>query len=352
MRPAMSLARWLLAVCAETPARAASSPAGRASPPARARHMAAREGSARRLATKAMSGSLMPASLARGAPRCFTTRRTQMCGARVADHGGPHVNDNGYRVRAERGEVQSGTWVTMVRTPAVLTLLQAAGLDFARVDMEHSPFSMETVADMATLARALDFPLVVRPPAGNREWITRLLDAGVWNLHVPQVDTPEQAAAVAACARYAPLGERGMYGFGPHTMYRTLPAGEHMAAANARVHVTAMLETKGAFDRLDEIASVPGIDALTIGPTDLAQDLGVLGTPAQRDTLAQYRRRLVDAARRHGKAVAMLTDSLEGIREMIALGASIINYSSDAAVLRSSYAAITDEVRRGRSKGG
>ena len=60
---------------------------------------------------------------------------------------------NAYRTRAERGEVQLGTWITMIRTPAVLTLLKAAGLDFARVDMEHSPFSMETVADMATLAR-------------------------------------------------------------------------------------------------------------------------------------------------------------------------------------------------------
>jgi len=76
------------------------------------------------------------------------------------------MNDNAYRVRAERGEVQIGTWVNMIRTPAVLTLLRAAGLEFARVDMEHSPFSMETVADMATLARALDFPLVVRAP----EW--------------------------------------------------------------------------------------------------------------------------------------------------------------------------------------
>ena len=138
------------------------------------------------------------------------------------------MNENAYRARAERGLVQIGTWVTMIRTPAVLTLLRAAGLDFARVDMEHSPFSMETVADMATLARALDFPLVVRPPEGNREWITRLLDAGVWNLHIPQVDTPEQAVAVAACCRYAPLGERGMYGFGPHTEYRTLPPCFHL----------------------------------------------------------------------------------------------------------------------------
>ena len=254
--------------------------------------------------------------------------------------------ENVYRARAERGEVQIGTWLTMIRTPAVLTLLRAAGLDFARIDMEHSPFSMETVADMAALARALNFPLVVRPPDGNREWVTRLLDAGVWNLHVPQVDTPEQAAAVASYCRYTPLGERGMYGFGPHTEYQTLSPSDHMVTANARVHVTIMLETKRAFDRLDEIASVTGIDALTIGPTDLAQDLGVLGTPAQRPVLDEHRARLKESARKHGKAVAMLTDSVDGVRQMIALGATIINFSSDAAVLRSAYAATIADIKR------
>src|SRR5438876_11193900 len=126
------------------------------------------------------------------------------------------MNENAYRARAERGEVQIGTWVTMIRTPAVLTLLKAAGLDFARIDMEHSPFSIETVADMAALSRALDFPLVVRPPEGSREWITRLLDVGVWGLHIPQVDTPEIARAAVQAARYAPTGMRGMSGLGPH----------------------------------------------------------------------------------------------------------------------------------------
>src|SRR2546429_7186529 len=212
-------------------------------------------------------------------PSCGRSARASgACASDPRPTGEPAMHDNAYRVRAEHGDVQLGTWVTMIRTPAVLTLLKAAGLDFARVDMEHSPFSMETVADMATLARALDFPLVVRPPEGNREWITRLLDAGVWNLHVPQVDTPEQAAAVAAAAHYQPLGERGMYGFGPHTGYVARPPAEHMASANARVHVTAMLETKRAFDRLHEIAPTPGIDALTIGPTDLPPNPGVLRT--------------------------------------------------------------------------
>jgi 2-dehydro-3-deoxyglucarate aldolase/4-hydroxy-2-oxoheptanedioate aldolase len=257
------------------------------------------------------------------------------------------MSDNPYRTRAERGEVQLGTWVTLSRAPGVLTLLQEAGLDFARLDLEHGAFSMETVADMAALARALEFPLVVRPPEGSREWITRLLDAGVPNLHVPQVDTPEQALRVARAARYAPLGERGMYGFGPHTGYRSQPISEHTASTNAQVHVTVMLESRRAFEQLDEIAAVPGIDALTLGPSDLAQDLGVLGTPAQRGVVDEHRRRLVDAARRHGKAVAMLTDSVEGVREMIALGATLVNYASDAAVLRAGYASVVADIRRG-----
>src|SRR5881396_677341 len=180
------------------------------------------------------------------------------------------MNENAYRARAERGEVQIGTWVTMIRTPAVLTLLQAAGLDFARVDMEHSPFSMETVADMATLARALDFPLIVRPPEGNREWITRLLDAGVWGLHIPQVDTPEIARRVADAAHYAPQGKRGMAAFGPGHDFATQPAAaERLTHLNEQVYVTAMLESAEAFRHLDEIVATPGIDAFTIGPTDL-----------------------------------------------------------------------------------
>src|SRR3979411_1759249 len=73
-------------------------------------------------------------------------------------------------------KVQIGTWINLARNPAILTLLKSAGLDYARIDMEHSSPSIETVADMAVLARALNFPLAVRPPARNREWITPILD--------------------------------------------------------------------------------------------------------------------------------------------------------------------------------
>src|SRR2546427_8583087 len=112
------------------------------------------------------------------------------------------MNENAYRVRAERGHVQIGTWVTMIRTPAILTLLQAAGLDFARVDMEHSPFSMETVADMAVLARAPDVPIVVRPPLGNLHCVTQLRRPAVRNPHVRPVENARHARIGAACPHY------------------------------------------------------------------------------------------------------------------------------------------------------
>ena len=215
------------------------------------------------------------------------------------------------------------------------------------VDMEHSPFSMETVADMATLARALDFPMVVRPPEGNREWITRLLDAGVWNLHVPQVG---HAGAGGRGRRVLPLRSAGRarhVRLRPHTEYRTLPRPSTWPPRTPACTSRSCCETRRAFDRLDEIAVGPGHrrPRRSARPT-WPRTWACSARPLSVAVLDEHRRRLVAAARKHGKAVAMITDSVEGVRQMIALGATIINYSSDTAALRSVYASVVEEIRR------
>ena len=87
---------------------------------------------------------------------------------------------------------------------------------------------------------------------------------------------------VADAARYAPMGDRGMAGLSPGTDFDVdLSACRRLAHLNQQVHVTVMLESAGAFAHLDEIVATEGIDAITIGPTDLAQELGVFGTPRQ-----------------------------------------------------------------------
>jgi 2-keto-3-deoxy-L-rhamnonate aldolase RhmA len=248
------------------------------------------------------------------------------------------MRPNPLRACIDRGELQIGTWVNLVRNPAILTLLKAAGVDFARVDMEHSTPSMETIANMALLARALDFPIAVRPPKANREWITRLLDVGVWNLHCPQVESARHAAEIVAASRYAPRGLRGNAGHSPATDYDTTgTAAERRAFANQQVFVTVMFETAAAFDDLDAIAAMDGIDALTIGPADLAQDLGVFGSPDQGRVLDEKRNLILAAAKKHGKTCAMLCSSQEQAQQWKQAGALLLAYSSDSEVLHGAY---------------
>src|SRR3984885_7865925 len=256
------------------------------------------------------------------------------------------MRPNPLRAGIDRGELQIGTWVNLVRNPAILTLMKAAGLDFARVDMEPSSPSMETIADMALLARALDFPIAVRPPKANWEWITRLLDVGVWNLHCPQVENADHAREIVDASRYAPMGSRGNGGLSPATDFdHTVPLMERRAHANRQVFVTVMFETARAFDDLDEIAAMPGIDALTIGPADLAQDLGVAGTPEQGRALDAKRDQILAAARRHGKVAAMLVRSFEEMRRWKEAGVTLLAYSSDADILFSGYSAAMKRIK-------
>ena len=258
------------------------------------------------------------------------------------------IVSNAMKTALAAGKVQIGTWINLARNPAILTLLKSAGLDYARVDMEHSSPSTETVADMAILARALDFPIVIRPPAGNREWITRLLDVGVYSLHIPQVDTPEIAYQAVQAARYAPQGLRGMSGVGPGNDFA--PSGNVLADQkhiNAQIHITAMFESAEAFRHIDEIVGMAGIDAVTLGPSDLAQELGVMGTPDQGRVIDEHRQRLIEAARKHGKDVAMLVQTLDEAERWIAAGVKIIAYSTDVSIIHAGYAAAMKRLRPG-----
>jgi 2-keto-3-deoxy-L-rhamnonate aldolase RhmA len=258
------------------------------------------------------------------------------------------MQTNPMREKVERGEVQFGAWLTLVSNPAILSLMKAAGLDFARVDIEHTGFSIETIADFAAMARALNFPIAVRPPQANREWLTRLLDIGVWNLHCPQVESAAHAAEIVSVTRYAPLGQRGMGGLSASTDFESFAsAAEHSAFANRQVFVTVMLETGAAFDDLDAIAGMDGIDALTLGPHDLAQNLGIVGSPDQARILDDKRQLILAAARKHGKTCAMLASSAQQARSLRDAGALLLAYSSDTEVLRDGFRNALNEIRGG-----
>ena len=254
---------------------------------------------------------------------------------------------NPLKAGVERGELQIGTWVNMLRNPAWLTMFKQAGLDFIRLDMEHSSPSIETVADFAVMARALDFPVMVRPPEASREWITRLLDIGIYNLICPQVDTPEQAAEIADASRYTPRGSRGMSGTSPGNDFDTsgMPVMDRLKFTNDQVFITVLLESAQGFEHLDAIAATDGIDVLSLGPQDLAQDLGVYGTPDQEPALDEKRTQIIEAASKHGKTSSMMGNSIEQVHQLRDAGVLLVNYSSDVNMLMDGYESAIADIR-------
>ena len=117
---------------------------------------------------------------------------------------------------------------------------------------------------------------MVRPAWNDAVILKRLLDVGVQTLLVPFVQSADEAARAVAATRYPPRGIRGVASVHRANRYGRVP--EYFARADDEICVLVQLETRAAVDALEEIAAVEGVDALFIGPSDLAASLGYLGT--------------------------------------------------------------------------
>ena len=135
-------------------------------------------------------------------------------------------------------------------------------------------------------------------------------------------------------SRYAPFGSRGMYNEGPAWDFESGGSlNERLKWANDQVFVTIMLETVGAFDHLDEMAAMPGIDAITLGPTDLAQEMGVFGTPEMGPALDEKRYQIIEACNKYGKTAAMLVGTFDEAKKWRDAGVKLLGYSSEVGVM-------------------
>ncbi|MBI64440.1 MAG: hypothetical protein CL778_04115 [Chloroflexi bacterium] len=248
------------------------------------------------------------------------------------------MKSNPIKSGISRNELQIGTWINMLRNPESLTMFKQLGLNFVRIDMEHASPSIETIANFAAMGRALDLGVMVRPPEANREWITRLLDIGVYNLYCPQVDTPEHAYEIIKAAKYTPEGTRGMGGANSGNDFDlSMPFNERLKFTNNQVFITVMFESAEAFNNIDEISSIDGIDAITLGYQDLAQDLGVLGSDDQDRIIDEKRHQILSAAKKYGKTCSMLVNSIEQAEKWKKEGVLLLNFSSDVSVLMEGY---------------
>ena len=209
-----------------------------------------------------------------------------------------------FKKKLMSGEKVAGTMLRVVRNPAIAYLAKNAGLDFVMFDCEHSNYSMETLHDAFITANALGLAGLVRVPAGTKDYISRVLDAGASGVMVPMIETREQAETLVKFAKYQPIGGRGYTAGCAHTNYLGGKHADVMENGNASVLAIAQIETKLAVENVEAIASVPGIDALLIGPNDLSVSLGIPGdmmNPIELDAIAK----VAAACKKNGKAFGL-----------------------------------------------
>lgn len=204
-----------------------------------------------------------------------------------------------FRDRLTSKRVQIGAAITL-SDPLVSDAL-ASRVDFLWIDLEHTAMNPQSMVTHLISARGRDKPSLVRVMQGTEAFIKPILDAGADGIIVPRVRSEDEVLQAVNACRYPPTGNRG---FGPQrpTDYGRKAGPDYMRKANQEVFLGIQIETYEAFDRLDLIAAIPGIDALVIGPYDLSIALGVPGE-LRHPKLIDAIKRVVQASRNAGLSV-------------------------------------------------
>ena len=201
-----------------------------------------------------------------------------------------------------------------------------AGFDWLYIDGEHSPANLLTIVQMMQVISSADTMPIVRVPWNDPVQVKRVLDGGAAGVIIPWVNTAAEAEQAVAACRYPP---RGIRGYGP---YRGGMSGvpDHPAHADDEILCIVQIETIGAVERIDEILSVPGVDATFIGAADLALSMGVpvIGDNPHPDHVAACAAVLAGALR-HGVAPGIGCSGEEEAARRVAEGWKFLNIGAD-----------------------
>lgn len=156
-------------------------------------------------------------------------------------------------------------------SPAIVEMCAYAGFEFIIIDNEHGCADLETTENMLRAARASGIIPVVRCLP---EDLSRVLDMGAGAVQIPMVSTAEQARELAAQVRYPKVGRRGSAFSSRAAGYGAFGGAAHTTRSNEGIALIAMIETPEGVENAQAIAAVAGVDAVFVGPNDLAHAMG------------------------------------------------------------------------------
>lgn len=237
------------------------------------------------------------------------------------------------RQRMLAGETLLGSWINS-GSPIIAELMATCGFDFLCVDVEHSAVDLPQTQQLFQAIRSgrPDCAAVVRLHGVDYAFVKRYLDAGACGVVAPLVRTSEEATLLVQAAKYPPQGLRGV-GFCRANSYGLRLADEY-ARANDEIFLAVQIEHIDGVRNIDDILSVPGIDAAFIGPYDLTASMGITAQFDHPNYLAACAA-ILAACRRHAivPGIHVVSPEPAQVKVRIAEGYRFIGYSLDITML-------------------
>jgi 4-hydroxy-2-oxoheptanedioate aldolase len=225
------------------------------------------------------------------------------------------------------GEMTYGCWLSIPSSISA-EVMANQGFDWICIDMQHGVIDYQLAVTMLQAIGTTDTIPIVRVPWNEFGIIGKVLDAGALGVIIPMVNSVEEAKQAVAACRYFPLGSRS---FGP-TRASYYSGSDYFAGANQQVACIPMVETKQAVERLDDILSVPGIDAVYVGPADLSITLGLPPGMANGGAFEEARLLIAQKCAEHG-VTAGIHANASLAEKHAAAGYRMVTISGDAVAL-------------------
>ncbi len=219
-----------------------------------------------------------------------------------------------------------GCWLSLANTYSA-EAISKLGFDWVCVDLQHGMIDYPDLANMLPAISTSDATPIVRVPWNEPYEIMKVLDAGAYGVIVPMVNNREEALQAVSACRYPPAGSRS---FGP--IRGALYGGRGYAQeANDQIACIAMIETQEGIEKVEEIASTPGLNGIYIGPADLALAMGlpVSGDQPQEEHL-EMGKHIQAVTKKHGLAIGIHTSSLEYAQKYLELGFNFVTLGSES----------------------
>ncbi len=248
------------------------------------------------------------------------------------------------RARMASGKPFLFTWMSMAGT-ALAGQMARLPIEGVCLDMQHGTISYSDAVPMIAAINAAGRPALVRTLWNDPGLIGQALDAGASAVIAPMVNTKAEAELLVRSAKYAPLGSRSWGGYTAEQA-AGLSTGDYLTQSNRITLVFAMIETLEALENVEEIASVPGLDGLFVGPSDLSINLSK-GTGVDRMSKATLKamKTVAGVAKAHKLVAAAYGGEANAVNTYVGLGYTFVSCGIDVGLLQSAAEALVKDLR-------